>query len=50
MKYVHWLKISGYTDCEETARQFQEIETTLNLIQKQAHYYINTIVVLLIGL
>ena len=34
MKYVHWLKISGYTDCEETARQFQEIENYLKSYPK----------------
>lgn len=29
MRYVHWIKINGYTDCKETANQFREIESYL---------------------
>ena len=50
MRYVHWLKINGYVDCEETAKQFQKIENYLKSYPKQMHYCISTIVVLLIGL
>lgn len=34
MRYVHWLKINGYADCKETARQFLEIENYLKLYPK----------------
>ncbi len=30
MKYVHWLKIDGYSNLEETASQFLAIENYLN--------------------
>ena len=29
MRYVHWLKIDGYSKLEETALQFQSIENYL---------------------
>lgn len=34
MRYVHWLKIDGYADIEETARQFLAIENYLNAYPK----------------
>ena len=49
MKYVHWLKIDGYSKIEETASQFLSIENYLNNIQKRKLCYINMIVALLIG-
>lgn len=30
MKYVHWLKVDGYSNLEETASQFLAIENYLN--------------------
>ena len=32
-KYVHWLKIDGFSSCEETALQFHAIENYLNNYQ-----------------
>ena len=34
MKYVHWLKIDGYSKLEETALQFQSIENYLKAYPK----------------
>ena len=34
LRYVHWLKINGYVDCEETAKQFQKIENYLKSYPK----------------
>ena len=34
MKYVHWLKIDGYSKIEETASQFLSIENYLNTYPK----------------
>lgn len=40
MKYVHWLKIDGYANSEEIARQFQSIEEYLkNHINSTAMLY-----------
>lgn len=32
-KYVHWLKIDGYSKLKETASQFSAIENYLNKYQ-----------------
>lgn len=34
MKYIHWLKIDGYSKLEETALQFQSIENYLKAYPK----------------
>lgn len=49
MKYIHWLKIDGYSKLEETALQFQSIENYLKAYQRLKLCYINMIVAHLIG-